>query len=152
MSWLKHNLFDILDVLKFVGILLLVLMLFNLAHENQHIAKQNRSYTRCVATVFAKYTHDFVPVTITNLDKCTVDSSKATPASALPSAPAKPGSVSVAAPQSPSKVFVSSPSPQSAPKKDNTQGDKPQPTPDPSMFQQILNATSDTLEMINPFN
>lgn len=42
--------------------------------QNQSIAKQNRSYTRCIATVFAQYTHDFNPVTITNLDTCTIDS------------------------------------------------------------------------------
>lgn len=45
-----------------------------LGEENQSIAKQNRAYSRCIATIFAQYTHDFVPITITNLDTCTLDS------------------------------------------------------------------------------
>lgn len=45
-----------------------------LSRDNQQIAKQNRAYTKCIATVFAQYTHDFVPVTIVDLDSCTVES------------------------------------------------------------------------------
>lgn len=44
------------------------------ARENQSIAKQNRSYTRCIAEVFAKYTRDQLPITNLNLDTCTSDS------------------------------------------------------------------------------
>jgi hypothetical protein len=102
--------------------------LYKLLHDNQRIAKQNRAYTRCVATVFARYTHDFVPVTITNLDKCTLDSqTKATnntpsggtiPVSEGPNAPAL---AARGAPQQPSKVFVSSSQPNNAPKQANKQ-------------------------------
>jgi Tfp pilus assembly protein PilV len=45
-----------------------------LSRQNQAIAKQNRAYSRCIATIFAQYTHDFVPVTIVDLDTCTTDS------------------------------------------------------------------------------
>lgn len=42
--------------------------------ENQSIAKQNRSYSRCIAQIFAKYTRDDVPIRILDLDTCTTDS------------------------------------------------------------------------------
>lgn len=45
-----------------------------IAEENQFIATQSRDYIRCLATVFAQYTHDFIPVTIESLDTCTVKS------------------------------------------------------------------------------
>jgi hypothetical protein len=48
-----------------------------LGEENQEIGKTNQSYLRCIASIFANYTHDFVPITIENLDTCriTADSS-----------------------------------------------------------------------------
>jgi hypothetical protein len=48
-----------------------------LGEENQEIGKTNQSYLRCIASIFANYTHDFVPITIDNLDTCriTADSS-----------------------------------------------------------------------------
>jgi hypothetical protein len=45
-----------------------------LGEENQSIAKQNRSYISCVANVFAAFTRDHRPITITNLETCTIDS------------------------------------------------------------------------------
>lgn len=42
--------------------------------ENQSIAKQNRSYTTCIAQIFAKYTRDGVAVENLNLDTCTTAS------------------------------------------------------------------------------
>lgn len=59
-------------LLVFLALSVAGFFLYSLTKENQRIAKQNRSYSRCIATVFAQYTHDFVPVTITNLDKCTL--------------------------------------------------------------------------------
>lgn len=105
--------------------------LYKLIKDNQRIAKQNRTYTRCVATVFARYTHDFVPVTITNLDKCTVDSQPKT--IEVPSTPGRqstPGSLNVAAPQSQSKVFVSSSQPNNAPTTENNQANANPPDND----------------------
>lgn len=41
-----------------------------LNEEQRTVVIQNRSYTRCLANIFAKYTRDFKPVTIENLDAC----------------------------------------------------------------------------------
>lgn len=52
-----------------------------LTKENNQLSKQNAqlnqkdiNHTDCIAKVFARYTHDFVPVTIENLDNCTISS------------------------------------------------------------------------------
>jgi hypothetical protein len=129
-------------------------LLGKVLHDNQRIAKQNRAYTRCVATVFARYTHDFVPITIINLDKCTVDSqTKATSDTStggtipVSNKPSTPSSVSVGAPQPQSKVLVSSPSPNSVPKTDNKQGDNShQDTPPPTLRDRV----EDVIRTITP--
>lgn len=44
------------------------------AKETQGVVLQNRSYIKCLSNIFAQYTHDFVPITIENLEQCTTQS------------------------------------------------------------------------------
>lgn len=99
-----------------------------LNQDNQNIAKQNRSYTRCIATIFAQYTYDFVPVTIIDLDKCTLDSNSRSEQRQL----AVPGTSDTksSAPQASSpgsSSSGSSSSPKSTPSPDPEQPDNSQP-------------------------
>lgn len=59
----------------------------DISKENRQLNQQNLTYMRCLATVFATYTQNGIPVTIENLDKCTVRrvDGSITPVTSLPS-------------------------------------------------------------------
>lgn len=42
----------------------------NIAKQNQKIAKLNQAYTLCIAEIFAMYTHDFIPINISDFEAC----------------------------------------------------------------------------------
>lgn len=52
--------------------------------QNERLAKRNSRHIQCIAELFAKYTRDNQPITITDLDKCKAISD-GTPTSPTPS-------------------------------------------------------------------
>jgi hypothetical protein len=168
-KWIKEHPRTFMDIARFIALLAVLVSFVFLLHQisNQNksrasnlnaLIKDNANQTQVLCTLILSSKIDTANISAKDLGRietiCKERIKSTTPeaASIPPSAPAKPSSLSVTAPQPQSKVSVSSSSPQSAPNTNNTQADKPLPTPDPSMFQQILNATSDTLEILNPFN
>lgn len=94
VNWVKIRRFiarSLLTIVIGVVVFLLVSMgktIRDISKENRQLNQQNLAYMRCLATVFATYTQNGIPVTIDNLDKCTVRQvdGSVVPVTSLPSA------------------------------------------------------------------
>lgn len=96
----------------------------------ESISKQNRSYTRCLGEVFAKYTRDGIPITNLDLDTCTIDSqTKAT--NDTPTGGTAPSG------QAPSSSSTASPSLLSGSSSPNSTPSQPKPEPEPSTLDKL---------------
>ncbi len=102
------------------------------SEENQDLAKQNRTYSRCIAEIFAKFTRDDIPITILNLDTCQIGNQSDAKTNAPTSGPTGTNPTPKASipnnnsPQSSTKL--SNPSPTGT----SPQGNPPAPQPSPS--------------------
>lgn len=108
----------------------------DLSNQNIDLNQKNINHTDCVAKIFAQYTKDFVPITFSDLDTCSInagtsDSSSPNTVSSLSSPSKTPTSSSLS-------VGASSTSPSSS-SSSSSQNSTPNPTPQPSISQRVIN-------------
>jgi len=65
--------------------------------NTQNVVLQNRNYIQCLSKIFAEYTHNFVPITIQDLDTCSIrtDGTSGASSQGTSSSPASEGSSTV---------------------------------------------------------
>lgn len=120
-----------------------------LSEQSNELAAQSIRYQDCIARIFAKYTRDYKPVIIRDLEGCVTTNTEQSISTRIPTPQSPPPASGSQPPQSPPS---SNPTPSqpgnSGTHRNQPQKQSPSQPPQPSIFERIMNTPRGLLNLL----